>query len=300
MTPSTGNDPLLDDLLLTKADALIRRNRADGVGSDDEELPMLTDSLDDDLPVMTDTLDEMDIPALDAPLAAAVPERVQQAFSLSLDLETEDLTPTGQFQQLSATPPQEIIDKAVGEAVSRLHAEMAAEQERAVREAAARARAEALAEAGIQQQRAVQAALAQGRESPERIQEAAAKARAEALAEARVMQQHAVQAALKQGREEAEINQWPAMQAARQEAVQAAAGAMSERLIELDAQIAQSINQWLAKELPPIIASELLGVSERLRVQTAAHMRATLLPELSDQVAKVLESALKGDSSSQR
>jgi hypothetical protein len=70
---------------------------------------------------------------------------------------------------------------------------------------------------------------------------------------------------------------------------------MSERLIELDAQIAQSIQQWLAKELQPIIASELLGVSERLRVQTAAHMRATLLPELSEQVSKVLESALRAE-----
>jgi len=51
--------------------------------------------------------------------------------------------------------------------------------------------------------------------------------------------------------------------------------------------------------LPPLIATELLGLSERLRTQTTAHMRATLLPELSDQISKVLESALRGESERQ-
>lgn len=258
MSTSAGDDLPLDETLLTKADALIRRNRPDGVGSDAEELPMLTDIVDEDLPELTDTLILPQAQPAAAPLP--VPSRVQEAFSLSLDLDIDDHTPSGQFQRLSPLPPQQVIEQAVDEAVDRVRAEIQAEHQQA-------------------------------------MQEAVARARSEALSEARQMQQHAVQAAIRQGREEAEINQWPALQAARQEAVQNAAAAMSERLIELDAQIAQSLNQWLAKELPPIIASELLGLSERLRVQTTAHMRATLLPELSDQISKVLESALKGDDS---
>lgn len=252
MSTHAGDDPSFDHALLNKADALIRRNRTDGVAPNAEELPMLTDVVEDDLPELTETL--------------VVPTSAQQAaFSttdnkvlLALDLEDDDLTPRGQFQQLSPLPPKQVIEKAVDEAVERTRAEMRSEHQR-------------------------------------QLHDAVAKARADALNEARQMNQHAIQAAVRQGREEAEINQWPAIQAARQEAVQQAASAMSERLIELDAQIAQSIQQWLSKELPPIIAGELLGLSERLRVQTGAHMRATLLPELSEQVSKVLESALRAE-----
>ncbi|GAB2886471.1 hypothetical protein GCM10027046_13530 [Uliginosibacterium flavum] len=295
MSPSTSDDPIIDKALLTKADALIRRNRPDGVGSDADELPLLTDALDEDLPELTDAFDTLEpLEALDtsslAPMRSHVPERVKDTFALSLDLDIDDdLTPSGQFQQLSPLPPRQVIENAVDEAVARTRAEMRAEHERAIREAAARARAEAIAELGAQPR---------GRSTEEQeiaIRDACAKARADALHEARAQQLRAVQAAQAQGREEAEINQWPAMQEARREAVQNAAMAMGERLIELDAQIAQGINQWLAKELPPIIAGELLGLSERLRMQTAAHLRVTLLPELSEQISKVLDSALRGD-----
>jgi hypothetical protein len=255
MTP-TGDDPLLDNALLNKADALIRRNRPDGVGSDADELPLLTETILDDLPELTETIEE----------THALPTASRGSVSAAPSLDIHDHMPMGQFKPLSAMPPQELIDRAVAEAVAQAVAEtrqsMRAEQERVLHEACARARTEA-------------------------------------LAEARVMQQHAVQAALAQGREEAEINQWPALQEARREAVQSAAAAMSERLIELDGQIAQSLNQWLAKELPPLIANELLGLSERLRMQTTAHVRATLLPELSEQISLVLESALREDSSAE-
>jgi hypothetical protein len=257
MSAPLGDDPAFDHTLLNKADALIRRNRTDGVAPDAEELPMLTDVVDEDLPELTETLI---VPATSTPSESAFDNN---AVMLAFDLEEEDLTPRGRFQQFSPLPPREVIEKAVDEAVEQARAEMLAEQQHA-------------------------------------IQEAVAKARAEAINEARQMNQHAIQAALRQGREEAEINQWPALQAAREEAVQQAASAMSERLIELDAQIAQNLNQWLARELPPLIASELVGLSERLRVQTAAHMRATLLPELSEQVSKVLESALRTENSDPR
>lgn len=253
MSNSLGDDLTFDNALLNKADALIRRNRTDGVAPDAEELPMLTDVVDEDLPELTETLI--------VPVSETFTETALDAndpVMLAFDLEDEDLTPRGRFQHLSPLPPREVIEKAVDAAVEQARAEMLAEQQHA-------------------------------------IQEAVAKARADALNEARQMNQHAIQAAMRQGREEAEVNQWPALQAAREDAVQQAASAMSERLIELDAQIAQSLNQWLARELPPLIATELLGLSERLRVQTAAHMRATLLPELSEQVSKVLESALRAE-----
>jgi hypothetical protein len=250
MTPS-GDDPILDNTLLNKADALIRRNRPDGVGSDADELPLLTETLIEDLPELTESLHPQPAPV-----------RVAEA-GIGFHIDVHDHTPTGQFQPLSPLPPREYVEQAVAEAVT---------------EAVEETRRDMLA--------------AQNRA----IQDACARLRTEVMAEARVMQQHAVQAALAQGREEAEINQWPALQEARREAVQSAASAMSERLIELDGQIAQSLNQWLAKELPPLIANELLGLSERLRVQTAAHVRATLLPELSEHISLVLESAIKSQS----
>ncbi|MDQ7990375.1 MAG: hypothetical protein REI09_12135 [Candidatus Dactylopiibacterium sp.] len=211
----------------------------------------------EELPTLTDVFDE-DLPELTDALAPALPATPGADLLPAFDLDETDATPRGQFRTLSPLPPREIIEQAVDEAVAQTRTEMQAQQQQV-------------------------------------LQDAVARARTEALAEARQMHQHAIQAAIQQGREEAEINQWPALQAARSEAVQGAAAAMSERLIELDAQIAQSLNDWLARELPPIIALELQGLAERLRVQTAAHMRATLLPELSEQVSKVLESALRSD-----
>lgn len=259
MTPS-GDDPDLNRQLLHKADALIRRNRPDGVGSDADELPLLTEAVEDDLPELTEVVAATAEPAPQPPLQQTIPPRVQDAFSLSLDLETDSAQQKPADRRPAPAANQDAVRQAVSDAVARTRFEMQMEHQRA-------------------------------------LQDACARTRTEVMAEARLMQQHAVQAALAQGREEAEINQWATLQEARREAVQSAAGAMSEKLIELDAQISQSINQWLAKELPPLIASELLGLSERLRTQTTAHVRATLLPELSEQISKVLESALRDDSS---
>ncbi len=258
MKPPAIDDAQIDKQLLSKADALIRRNRPDGVGLDVEELPLLTDALDEDLPELTDAVDiELDDPA-DPDLLLKVPPRLQEAFSLSLDLEEAPPPSPLARTPAPASPDPAAIEAAVAQAIARTRSEMQAEQDRAV-------------------------------------QEASAKVRAEVLQEARVMQQRAVQAALAQGREEAEINQWPAIQEARKEAMQTAAMHISECLVELDAQIAQSINAWIARELPQLVAGELAGLAERLRVQTAAHMRATLLPEVSEHVSMVLESALKDD-----
>lgn len=69
--------------------------------------------------------------------------------------------------------------------------------------------------------------------------------------------------------------------------------AMAEQLIALDAQMAQALEAWLGNELPQLVASELDGMVERLRVQALAHMRATLAPELSGRISEVLETALE-------
>lgn len=255
----THPDDPLDTSLLSKADALIRRNRPDGVGQDAEELPLLTDPVDEDLPELTDTVVMID-PGGDL----EAPPAMMPAFSLSFE-ETQDLTPTGRYQPLSLRPARELIEAEVDAAVAALREEMLAEQAQAVAAARAAGRAEGLAE-GL--------AEAEAARSPEIDETLLAAARMEGAMAA-----------------QAEFAGTLAM--ARTEAAHNAAAAMSEQLIALDAKIAQSLNQWIAHEMPAIIAGELLGLSERLRNQTAAHLRATLLPELSAEVANVLEAALQ-------
>ncbi|WP_341678484.1 hypothetical protein [Niveibacterium sp. SC-1] len=68
-----------------------------------------------------------------------------------------------------------------------------------------------------------------------------------------------------------------------------ASQAIAERLIDLDAYIAQSLETWISRELPQIVAGELDSMVERLRVKTLAHMRATLVPELSQKLSETLD-----------
>lgn len=251
MTTTSPDDPL-DTSLLSKADALIRRNRPDGVGQDAEELPLLTDPVDEDLPELTDTVVAID-PGAELESPVLIPD-----FNLSFE-ETQDLMPTGRYQRLSLRPAREMVEAEVDAAVASLREEMLAEQAQAVAAARAAGRADALME--------MQAAPALAEEALQQAREEGAAAAREAFA--------------------AELSQ------ARNQSAQDAAAAMSEQLIALDAKIAQSLNQWIAHEMPAIIAGELLGLSERLRNQTAAHLRATLLPELSAEVAQVLDAALQ-------
>jgi len=146
-----------------------------------------------------------------------------------------------------------------------------------IREAVERSRRELMQEMLIEQERAVQ--------------EATERARAENKA----MHSRAMQAAYAQGKEEAEINYWPALQEARKEALQNAAMSMSEHLITLDSYISQAIEGWLAKELPQLISGELDAFVVRLRQKTTNHMRATLLPDLSEKLSSILDEALKKD-----
>ena len=48
-------------------------------------------------------------------------------------------------------------------------------------------------------------------------------------------------------------------------------------MVELDASIGRSVEEWLADELPQIISREFDAMTERIRIHTLAHMRATLV-----------------------
>lgn len=252
MTPAkTPDDPLLNDQLLSKADALIRRNRPGGVGTDAEEIPLLVDAI-DDLPELTD----------EVPLAMDTPTTEPQADA-EQDFATTQLNPIARQAEEEPVPtPAPAANTAVQ-----------------IREAVERSRRELMSEMLVEQERAVH-------EATERVR-----------AETKAMHSRAIQAAYAQGKEEAEINYWPALQEARKEALQNAAMSMSEHLITLDSYISQSIEGWLAKELPQIISSELDAFVTRLRQQTTNHMRATLLPDLSEKLSSILDEALKTDDS---
>jgi hypothetical protein len=256
-----------DDSIISKADALIRRNRSDGVTSDelpllleeiDEELPELTDAMDDvvlnealDEITLTDTIDLLDDTELPQMGSSTLPE---------IDLPAVRQAIAGITHFINSTPPlppqpehglsQEQVDVLIDDAVQRSRDELLHQQQQAVDEAVTRARAEMTAahEAAVEQIRA-------------------------------------------QAREQAAREAVPSDEAIAQihhDARQAAAQRTGEQLIELDAYIAQAIDNWIAQELPQIIATELDALVERLRIQTAAHMRATLLPEISDKLSSLL------------
>ena len=64
-----------------------------------------------------------------------------------------------------------------------------------------------------------------------------------------------------------------------------------EQLVELDATLALAIENWVAEELPQIIARECEAMNQRIREQAVAHLRATLAPELSREIASLLDLA---------
>nr|WP_211165731.1 hypothetical protein [Azoarcus sp. TTM-91] len=62
-----------------------------------------------------------------------------------------------------------------------------------------------------------------------------------------------------------------------------------EQLVRLDTEISREVEAWLANELPQILSRELDSLAERVRTQTLAHLRATLLPALSERIARRLD-----------
>ncbi len=64
---------------------------------------------------------------------------------------------------------------------------------------------------------------------------------------------------------------------------------LAELLVGLDTELAREIEFWFANELPQLVAAELDRFSESLRKQALAHMRATLIPSLSEQISSRLD-----------
>ncbi len=64
---------------------------------------------------------------------------------------------------------------------------------------------------------------------------------------------------------------------------------LAELLVDLDTEIAREIESWFANELPQLVAGELDRFSENLRREALAHMRATLVPALSERIANRLD-----------
>ena len=60
---------------------------------------------------------------------------------------------------------------------------------------------------------------------------------------------------------------------------------LAERLVDLDTAIARAVEAWIAEELPLIVEREVGRLTERLQIETIAHLRATLMPRLSEEIA---------------
>ena len=67
---------------------------------------------------------------------------------------------------------------------------------------------------------------------------------------------------------------------------------LAELLVNLDTELAREVENWFADELPQLVTRELDRFAQRLREEATAHMRATLIPALSERIAVLLEQAL--------
>lgn len=86
--------------------------------------------------------------------------------------------------------------------------------------------------------------------------------------------------------------------AAPDEPVPIAVSELAEQLVSLDAAISREVETWLATELPQLLSRELDKLAGRLQVETLAHVRATLLPALSERISRSLEGDRGNDSGS--
>ncbi|NMG15273.1 hypothetical protein [Aromatoleum bremense] len=81
----------------------------------------------------------------------------------------------------------------------------------------------------------------------------------------------------------------PVPAAATAESVPIAASELAEQLVSLDTAISREVENWFATELPQLLSRELDKLADRLQVEALAHLRATLLPTLSEHISRSLE-----------
>lgn len=73
------------------------------------------------------------------------------------------------------------------------------------------------------------------------------------------------------------------------ESVPIAASEFAEQLVSLDTAISREVENWFATELPQLLSRELDKLADRLQIEALAHLRATLLPTLSEHISRSLE-----------
>jgi hypothetical protein len=81
----------------------------------------------------------------------------------------------------------------------------------------------------------------------------------------------------------------PDLAAVSAAAARAEADRLAERLVMLDTAISRHIQEWVATELPQLVSRELDDLAERLQATAASHLRATLLPLISTEIADTLD-----------
>jgi hypothetical protein len=67
------------------------------------------------------------------------------------------------------------------------------------------------------------------------------------------------------------------------------AQAIAEKLKQLDTLIVGEVEAWLREELPALVVREISRLNERLRAEAIAHLRATLLPRISEHISGKIE-----------
>jgi hypothetical protein len=69
---------------------------------------------------------------------------------------------------------------------------------------------------------------------------------------------------------------------------------LAEQLVGLDTEVSREVEAWFAKEFPQLLSRELDKLSTRLQEEALAHLRATLLPALSERISRSLFAAPAG------
>ena len=64
---------------------------------------------------------------------------------------------------------------------------------------------------------------------------------------------------------------------------------ITEELKQLDTLIVGEVEAWLREELPALVVREISRLNERLRTEAIAHLRATLLPRISDHISEQIK-----------
>lgn len=62
-----------------------------------------------------------------------------------------------------------------------------------------------------------------------------------------------------------------------------------EQLIELDALIHRRVDAWLNRELPVVLSEQIDAAKARIRDEIHAHVRSTLLSDISQEISELLD-----------